>query len=86
MSKALKPSRLDVDPNSPTAAKQWKHWKRTFDNFITECGDSALDKLRSIVNFISADILEYIEDCTSYDNVVETLSKLYVKAPNKIFA
>ena len=40
MNKALKSSRLDVDPNSPTAAKQWKHWKRTFDNFITECGDS----------------------------------------------
>ena len=44
MNKALKPSRLAVDPNSPTAAKQWKHWKRTIDNFITECGDSALDK------------------------------------------
>ena len=86
MSKALKASRLDVDPNSPTAAKQWKHWKRTFDNFITECGDSAPDKFRSIVNFVSADIFEYIEDCTSYDDVIETLSKLYVKAPNKIFA
>ena len=86
MSKALKPSRLDVDPNSPKAAKEWKHWKRTFDNFITECGDDAPDEFRSIVNFISADVFDYVEECTTYDEVVETLNKLYVKTPNTIFA
>ena len=59
MSKALKPLRLDVDPNSLTATKQWEQWKRTFDNFITECGADAPDKFRSIVNFISADVFEY---------------------------
>ena len=86
MSKALKPSRLDVDPNSPNAAKQWKHWKRTFDNFITECGADAPDKFRSIINFISADVFDYVEECTTYTEVIETLAKLYVKTPNKIFA
>ena len=85
MSKVLKPSRLDVDPNSPSAAKQWKHWTRTFDNFITERGDSAPDKFRLIVNFVFADVCEYLEDWTSYDDVSERLSKMYVKAPNKIF-
>jgi len=86
MSKALKPSRLDVDPNSSKAAKEWKHWKRTFDNFITECGSEAPDKFRSIVNFISADVFDYVEECTTYDQVVDTLTKLYVKTPNAIFA
>lgn len=86
MSKALKPSRLDVDPNSPTAAKQWKHWKRTFDNFITECGADAPDKFRSIINFISADVFEYVEECTNYIEVIDTLTRLYIKTPNKIFA
>ena len=45
-SKALRPSKLDLDPNSVTAAKQWKHWKRTYDNFIAECGGDAPDKFR----------------------------------------
>lgn len=86
MSKALKPSRLDIDPTSPKAAKEWKHWKRTFDNFITECGTEAPDKFRSVINFISSDVFEYVEECTTYDQVVETLTKLYVKTPNTIFA
>jgi len=86
MSKALKPLRLDLDPNSPDAAKQWKHWKRTFDNFIEECGDTAPDRFRSIVNFISAEVFDYVEECTTYDAVIEILERLYVKTPNKIFA
>ena len=86
MSKALKPLRLDLDPNSLDAAKQWKHWKRTFDNFIKECGDTAPDRFCSIVNFISAEVFDYVEECTTYDAVIETLERLYVKTPNKIFA
>ena len=86
MSKALKPLRLDLDPNSPNAARQWKHWKRTFDNFIEECGDDAPDRFRSIVNFISAEVFDYVEECTTYDAVIETLERLYVKTPNRIFA
>ena len=86
MSKVLKPLRLDTDPNSPNAAKQWKHWKRIFDNFIAECGDAAPDKFRSIFNFLSAEVVDYVEECTSYDTVIETLERFYVKISNKIFA
>ncbi|XP_057290347.1 uncharacterized protein LOC130613046 [Hydractinia symbiolongicarpus] len=88
MSKALKPSRLDIDPTPPKAAKERKHWKGTFDlfTFITECGTEAPDKFRSVINFISSDVFEYVEECTTYDQVVETLTKLYVKTPNTIFA
>ena len=82
----LKPCRLDVDPTSPKAAKEWKHWKRTFDNFITEHGEGAPDKFRSIVNFVSSDVFEYVEECTTYDEDVETLTKLYVKTPDTVFA
>ena len=84
MSKALKPLRLDLDPNSPNAAKQWKHWKRTFDNFKEEWGDTAPDRFRSIVNLFSAEVFDYVEECETYDAVIETLDRLYVKKPNKI--
>ncbi len=86
MNRLLKPERLDVDPNSPTAAKEWKYWHRTFTNFIDECGTDAPDKYRTIKNFMSHTVFDYVEDCSDYDAVVSTLQKLYVKSPNEIFA
>ncbi|XP_048578304.1 uncharacterized protein LOC5512433 isoform X2 [Nematostella vectensis] len=32
MDKVLRPERLETDPNSSTAQKEWLHWKRTFEN------------------------------------------------------
>ena len=46
----LKPSRLDLDHNAPNASKEWKHWRKTFENFIAECGEDAPDKFCSIIN------------------------------------
>ena len=68
MKRLLKPDRLNLDPNSPTVAKEWKHWFRTFDNFIKECGtEPAPDKFRTIINLISHNVFDYIEDCNDYD-------------------
>ena len=86
MEKLLRPTRLDVDPNSPTAAKEWKHWHRTFSNFIEECGENAPDKFRTLTNYVSSDVFEYIEDCTTFESAIAALQKLYVKTPNEIFA
>ena len=82
----MKPSKLDLDPNSQTAAKEWNHWKRTFDNFIIECGDTAPNKFRSVINFISHNVFDYVEDCTTFDTIITILEALYVKTPNVIFA
>ena len=83
MDKILKPSRLDTDPSSPTAAKEWKHWYRTFMNFIKESGDSAPNKLRALVNCVSLNVYELIEDCES---AVAKLERSYVRLPNEVFA
>ena len=85
MSKALKPLRLNIDPNSK-CCQTIETLERTFDNFIEECEDTAPDRFRSIVNFISAEIFDYVEECETYEAVIETLDRLYVKTPNKIFA
>ena len=87
MNRLLKHDRIDLDPNSPTAAKEWKHWFRTFDNFIIECGtEPAPDKFRTIINLISHNVFDYVEDYTDYDSVVVTLERLYIKSPNEIYA
>ena len=86
MDTLLKPARLDVNPNSPSAAKEWKHWHRTFTNFIEECKDKAPDKFRTLINYVSHNIYEYIEDCKDYDSAIEALQQLFLKTPNEIFA
>ena len=86
MEQVLKFSRLDLDPSSPTTAKEWNHWHRTFQNFIAECGDNAPDKFRTLVNCVSSNVYEYIEECDTYDSAKSVLEKLYVKTPNVIFS
>jgi len=31
-----KPSELDVDRHSPSAAKRWKHWLKIFMNYVED--------------------------------------------------
>ena len=54
LNKLLKPIRLDVDPSSQTAPKQFKHWLQVFSDFVAGClrqaagqdGQPQVDKLR----------------------------------------
>ncbi|XP_046863329.1 uncharacterized protein LOC124457082 [Xenia sp. Carnegie-2017] len=86
METILKPQRLDLDPNSSSAAKEWKHCLRTFNNFIQECGDKASNKHRTLINYVSHSVYDYIEDCQDFDSSIEALNNLYIKPPNEIFA
>jgi hypothetical protein len=78
MDTLLKPARLDLDPNSPTATKEWRHWHRTFTNFIDECGEKAPDEYRTLVNYVSHNVYEYIEDCKDYKSAIRVLEQLFV--------
>ena len=113
MDKYLKPARFSCDPNASGADKQFKHWLRTFQNFIktintatptsttastgtettenntttTTSTTSADDlKLTTLTNYVEANVFEYIQDCNSYDEAIETLTKIYVKPVNEIYA
>ena len=39
MNRLLKPDRLDLDPNSPTAAKEWNHWLSSLNCLVDGGGD-----------------------------------------------
>ena len=87
MEKFLKPEKLAVDPNSTTAAKEWNHWLRTFNNFLgLFTGDNAPNKLNVLVASVSHSVYDYIEDCTTYDDAIAILRAVYVKPKNEIFA
>ena len=83
MEKVLRPERLERNPNSGEASKEWLHWKRTFDNFLAVLPQTNLDKLSALANFVSPSIFQHIEECTEYGAAVGILQALFVKPRKK---
>ena len=87
MERLYRPERLDVDPSSPAASKQWLHWLRTFENFVSSFPtDQQPNKLNLLINHVSPSVFEYISECESYDSAIDILKELYNKPKNVIFA
>ena len=86
MDKVLKPDQFDVNPNIADAAKRWRHWLLTFENFIAILPDESMNKLQILTNFVSPDVFDLFCEASSYEEAIGTLKTLYVKTPNEIFA
>ena len=86
MDKVLRLERLETDPNSSEASKEWLHWKRTFENFLTVLSQENLNKLIVLANYVSPAIFQHIEECSDYAAAIEILQALFVKLRNEIFA
>ena len=88
-SKFIKPSLFGADPNAGQASEEWKHWYRTFTNFLESFpAVSAIteqEKLSCLVAHIDKDVYSYISECASYNDAMSTLEGLYVKPCNFIF-
>ena len=69
----LRPERFDADPNSPEAAKQWLHWKRTFNSFMTAIQSHTPDKLDVLCNYVSPSVYTYIADYKTYAEAITAL-------------
>jgi len=49
MNKLLKPSKLDLDPNSTSAAmSEWKHWHRSLEYYVEDVEASATEERKSV--------------------------------------
>ena len=88
MDKFLKPQVFETEPSSPTAAKQWNHWLKTFENFIAAIAtlNNEPNKLTTLINYVNHDVYDLISECTSYDDAIETLRNIYVQPKNEVFA
>ena len=86
MERLLRPEKLGTDPNSSMANKEWLHWIRTFENFVSVLPTDGLNKLQVLTNYVSPRIFEYIEHCENYDDAIATLKALYIKPTNEVFA
>ena len=56
MEAALRPKHLDIDPSSPNAAKDWRHWKATFNNYCEDFSAKIPNKYRALVSCVSPNI------------------------------
>ena len=88
MDRLLRPEKLDKDPSSSTASKDWLHWLRTFENFLTvlPLPREGLNRLLVLTNYVRPRIFEYIEHCLTYDEAIGALKAQYVKPANEVFA
>ena len=79
--KYLKPERLE-----DTSEKAWKHWKKTFENFLAKSKvTEKADKLLLLTNHVTSEIFEHISDAADYKSAIKTLSDLFVRPNNVIF-
>ena len=93
MEKILKPTWLDLYANAKDdVGKQWKHWRRTFENFLAECsknvpqGGRQPNKLHTLTNCVSHSVFEHIDENDDCDQCIAKLEALYCKPPDEIFA
>ena len=86
MESAFRPKCLDLDPSSPTAAKEFRHWKIILTNYLEDYKEKVPNKYRSLLSCVSSTVFEYIQECETFEAAIEKLEKIYVKTPNEIFA
>ena len=81
MDSVLRPQVLNLEPSAQDSAKTWKHWHRTFTNFleaVEAANDNAPNKLNTLINYVSANVYDYIEDASTYEEAITILQGLYV--------
>ena len=86
MEKALRPTRFDVPPNTPSSSKDFTHWFKTFGYFLEVLPPDNLDKLRVLTNFVSPSVYELFTECITYESAIELLKRTYVIPTNEVFA
>jgi len=88
MEKVLKPQRLDAKPGLKTAADEFKHWLKTFEDYLDalSAADLEPDKYKVLTNLVSSQVYRYFADVEDYDSAIGTLKELYVKPKNTIAA
>ena len=88
MDKVLRPDRFDVEPNDEKPTKQWRHWYKTFSNFLRSIDgkNQNLNNLNVLTNFVSSAVYKLFCDADTYDAAIAILKRTYDKQPNEILA
>ncbi|GFV31465.1 uncharacterized protein TNCV_3462711 [Trichonephila clavipes] len=87
MEQLLKPERFDIDPTCSNSETKWCHWKKTFENFVGGIKTiTEENKLTLLCNYVTSNVYQFINDCTTYAQAIAILDYLFIKKRNVIFA
>ena len=87
-----RPKDLTTDPNSSEAARNFKYWYQTIQDYLATLaelrrdGDPEINKARIVRSCLSPEIFAYVEDAEDYDSIIATLRQVYVKPKNNVYA
>ena len=84
--KALSVKEFAVDPSDPDATKQYNFWIKRLTLYLTRVKADEWQKLKILINKISADTYGYIEDAANYADAVKKLDEIFKKHPNVLYA
>ena len=84
----MRPSRFNAEPNTLNEEREYKHFKKTFENYLvgtTSEGDSpALLDRKKHINNISANVFKLIWDANNFDLAMHKLDEAFIKPTNII--
>ena len=80
----LRPQKFECDPSSTGSDKQWAHWLRTSENFISAIATQKINKFTLLANYVAPSVCEYIADCNTYESAITILKELYVNHKMKV--
>ncbi|XP_069167419.1 uncharacterized protein [Procambarus clarkii] len=88
MKRLPRSERFTTDSDSTNAAQEWRHWLKAFKNFSLAVQQTtpSMDKLGLLMNYVAPRVFDYIADCTTYNAAEKSLTELFVKPKNKVFA
>ncbi|GFW99881.1 retrovirus-related Pol polyprotein from transposon opus [Trichonephila clavipes] len=87
MEQLLKPERFDIDPTCSNSETKWRHWKKTFENFLGGIKTiTEQNKLPLLCNYVTSNVYQFINDCTTYAQAIAILDSLFINKRNVIFA
>ncbi|XP_066958866.1 uncharacterized protein [Macrobrachium rosenbergii] len=84
MERALRPERLDILPTSPDAARVFKHWLFIFSQYKNATEGTNDVYLGMLANALSPENFELISDCSTYDDAIAKLNKVFIQPANGI--
>ena len=89
MDKVLRPERFSIIPSEENATKRWRHWFKTFENYLTTVVENQAnnDRLMVLINYVTSEVFELLfNEAENYEEAINILKSLYIKTPNEIFA
>ena len=88
----MRPSKFDADPNSLNAEREFKHWKKIFENYLEgtnseEDSPALLDRKKhhALMNSVSASVFKLIGDADNFKLAMQELDEAFIKPTNIIY-